>query len=614
MKSLSSRFPVPPLRWLVAAEPDPDVVQALAQGLTVTPALAALLAQRGLATPEAARRFLRPALEELADPLQLKGMAEAVDTIATVIRTGGGILVHGDYDVDGQCATVLLTRALRAAGARVTPFVPHRMRDGYDLGPAGIAAAQAADARLILTCDCGITAVDAVDAARAAGLEVIVTDHHLPGAILPRARAVIDPQQPGDTSGLTQLCGTGIAFKLVQALVPALGLPTNLPYHLLDLVALATVADVVPLTGENRILVRHGLRLLGESRWPGLRALIRTSGLEGREIRAGQVGFILAPRLNAAGRVGEATEGLQLLLTDDPGEAMTLATRLEVLNTQRQVLDQRILDEAMALVETTCDPDQDAALVLAADGWHAGVVGIVASRIVERFGRPAFLIALEGEMGKGSGRSISRFDLHAALHHCGDLLDRFGGHQMAAGLTIRRDQLPAFRERFNAFARARLTPADLAPEQRIDLVLDLGQASEELERLCRHLEPCGMGNPGPVFGARGVRLEGARRVGNGHLKATLASAGSRLGGIGFGWADRGGWLERAARREPVDVAFRLETNEYQGAISLQARIVALSTPELAPLPVAPEESPALTASRLAPGTGAPHDSHRATTL
>ena len=600
---MSSRFPVPPLRWLVAAEPDPAVVQLLAQGLQVTPALAVLLAQRGLATPEAARRFLRPVLEDLSDPFRLTGRANAVDTIATVIRTGGGILVHGDYDVDGQCATVLLTRALRAAGARVTPFVPHRIRDGYDLGPAGIAAAQAAGARLILTCDCGITAVDAVDAARAAGLEVIVTDHHLPGATLPRAGAVIDPQQPGDTSGYTQLCGTGIAFKLVQALVPALGLPANLPLHLLDLVALATIADVVPLTGENRVLVRHGLRLLGESRWPGLRALIRTSGLEGREIRAGQVGFILAPRLNAAGRVGDATEGLQLLLTDDPGEAMTLASRLEVLNTERQGLDQRILEEAIRMVEEQCDPEQDAALVLAADGWHAGVVGIVASRIVERFGRPAFLIALEGDMGKGSGRSISRFDLHAALTHCGDLLERFGGHHMAAGLTIRREQLPAFRKRFTDLARAELTPADLAPEQRVDLVLDLGAASEELERLCRHLEPCGMGNPGPVFGARGVRLEGARRVGSGHLKATLASAGGRIAGIGFGWADRGAWLERAARREPVDVAFRLETNEYQGVLSLQARIIALSTPALAPLPVEPVP---LTASRPAPavsGTG-----------
>jgi single-stranded-DNA-specific exonuclease len=567
---LNKPFPVPPLRWNVERAPDADLVGALARGLGVSPALAALLAQRGLSTPELARRFLRPALDELAEPLALAGMAEAVDAIVRTVQAGRGILVHGDYDVDGQCATALLTRALGLAGARVHGFVPHRLRDGYDLGPSGIAYARSVGASLILTCDCGITAVDAVDAARAEGLEVVVTDHHLPGAVLPRATAVIDPQREDDASGLRNLCGTGIAFKLVQALVPALGLPENLPYHFLDLVALATVADIVPLTGENRVLVRHGLRLLPESRWPGVRALIRESGLEGKEIRAGQVGFILAPRLNAAGRVGDATDGLRLLLTDDEAEAALLARQLEGMNSERQTLDQRILEEAIQQVEAERNPETDSALVLASDRWHAGVVGIVASRVVERFGRPAFLIALDGEIGKGSGRSISRFDLHAALHRCGDLLERFGGHHMAAGLTIRRDRLDSFRERFAAVARETLGPDDLGPEQRVDLVLGLGDVNLELERLCRHLEPCGMGNPGPVFGARGVRLEGARRVGNNHLKATLAAADGRLAAIGFGWADR------APNVPSLDVAFRLEQNEWQGSTTLQARIVALS--------------------------------------
>jgi single-stranded-DNA-specific exonuclease len=559
----------------VAPAPDPAVVQALARGLTVSPALASLLAQRGLTAPDVARRFLRPALDELADPLALAGMGQAVDLISRAVRQGTGILVHGDYDVDGQCATTVLTRALRLAGARVTPFVPHRLRDGYDLGPAGIAAARAAGAGLIISCDCGITAIAAVDAARAAGIAVVVTDHHLPGPVLPAADAVVDPQQPADTSGLIQLCGTGIAFKLVQALVPALGLPANLPYYLLDLVALATVADIVPLVGENRILVRHGLKLLSQSRWPGVRALIQVSGLAGREVRAGQVGFILAPRLNAAGRVGDAAEGLRLLLTDDEVEAKRLAVRLEGMNAERQALDQRMLDEAVEQVERACDPSRDAALVLASDEWHPGVVGIVASRVVERFGRPAFLIALDGDIGKGSGRSISRFDLHAALHRCADLLDRFGGHHMAAGLTLRRDRLEAFRERFTGVAREQLTEADLGPEQRVDLLLGLHEVTGDLERLCRHLEPCGMGNPGPVFGARGVRFEGARRVGNSHLKGTLAGGGSRLDAIGFGWADRVPWLP-AAGVPAVDVAFRVEQNEWQGAVNLQARIVALT--------------------------------------
>jgi single-stranded-DNA-specific exonuclease len=387
---------------------------------------------------------------------------------------------------------------------------------------------------------------------------------------------VIDPQQPGDCSGLGQLCGTGIAFKLVQALTPALGLPANLPYHLLDLVALATIADIVPLTGENRILVRHGLKLLRESRWPGLQALIRVSGLAEREIRAGQVGFVLAPRLNAAGRVGDAADGLRLLLTDDPAEGERLALRLEGMNAERQALDQRILEEAVDQVERERDPARDAALVLASDSWHPGVVGIVASRVVERYGRPAFLIAFDGDIGKGSGRSISRFDLHAALVRCGDLLERFGGHHMAAGLTIRRERLEEFRERFAAVAREQLAPEDLGPEQRVDLVLDLEAVTDDLERLCRHLEPCGMGNPGPVFGARGVRFEGARRVGTGHLKGILADTASRLSAIGFGWADRAPWLESGDQRPTVDVAFRVEQNEWQGAVSLQARIVALT--------------------------------------
>ncbi|HSB54112.1 MAG TPA: single-stranded-DNA-specific exonuclease RecJ [Gemmatimonadales bacterium] len=559
----------------MAATPPEEVVQSLARSLTVSPALAALLAQRGLTAPEAARRFLRPALEDLADPFTLAGMDRAVELIAGAVKRGAGIMVHGDYDVDGQCATTVLTRALRIAGAKVTPFVPHRLRDGYDLGTTGVAAAIAAGVQLIITCDCGITAVAAVEMARAAGIQVVVTDHHLPGPVLPPADAIVDPQQEQDTSGLTQLCGTGIAFKLVQALVPALGLPANLPFHLLDLVALATVADIVPLVGENRILVRHGLKLLSQSRWPGVRALIRVSGVGGKEIRAGQVGFILAPRLNAAGRVGDAADGLRLLLSDDESEAERLAVRLEGMNAERQALDQRMLEQAIEQVETQRDPAKDAALVLASEEWHPGVVGIVASRVVERYGRPAFLIALDGDIGKGSGRSISRFDLHGALHQCGDLLERFGGHHMAAGLTLKRDRLEEFRERFAGVARAQLTDDDLGPEQRVDLVIQLDEVTEALERLCRHLEPCGMGNPGPVFGARSIRFEGSRRVGNSHLKGLLAGSSCRVGAIGFGWADRVPWLTYGTSCS-VDVAFRVEQNDFQGSTSLQARIVALT--------------------------------------
>ena len=567
-----SVFQAPILRWVVSPRPDREAVLGLAERLHLPEPLAALLIQRGQTDPDSARQYLRPSLGALSDPLALKGMAEAVDAITRTVRAGGTILVHGDYDVDGQCATALLTRALRAGGADVVPFLPHRLRDGYDFGPAGLEAARAAGASLIITCDCGITAVDTVRAARAEGIGVVVTDHHLPGPELPPAVTVVDPQQQGDTSGATSLCGTGVAFKLVQALVPALGLPVNLPYYLLDLVALATVADVVPLLGENRILVKHGLRLLGESTWPGVRALVEASGLSGRDIRASHLGFILGPRLNAAGRIAEAADGLRLLLSDDLDQALAMARRLEALNVERQALDQRILDEALSQVELTADPDRDAGFVIAGEGWHPGVVGIVASRVVERYGRPAFLIAFDGEIGKGSGRSISRFDLHAALLACGDLLERYGGHQMAAGLTIRRENLDAFRERFGSLAREKLAPEDLGPEQRVDLEVGLHEVTSELERLMRHLEPCGTGNSSPVFGVRGVRLAGRCRVGQGHLKGMLDDGRSRLPAIGFQWADRVPWLTDGR----VDAAFRIECNEWNGQTTLQARLCALS--------------------------------------
>lgn len=571
---MSQAFPAPPLRWVIAPPPDEGAVAVLMAELNLPHALASLLVQRGHGTPELARRFLRPSLADLADPLSLAGMAEAVERIARAVHGGEGILVHGDYDVDGQCATAIITRALRAAGARVTPFVPHRLRDGYDFGPAGIRAAVDAGATLVITCDCGITAVESVRAARAAGLDVVITDHHLPAAELPEATAVVDPQRADDASGLGTLCGSGVAFKLVQALIPVLGLPANLHLHLLDYVALATVADVVPLTGENRILVKHGLRVLGDSRWSGLRALVECCGLGGRELRAGQLGFILGPRLNAAGRIGDAGDGVRLLLTDDPVEAGPLARRLEELNGERQALDQRILDEALEQVERHADPERDAGLVLTGEGWHPGVIGIVASRIVERYGRPTFLIAFDAEIGKGSGRSISRFDLHAALGDCAPLLERYGGHRMAAGLTIRREHLDAFRERFAAAARARLAPEDLGPEQRVDLVVGLEEVTPDLERLCRYLEPCGTGNPGPVFGVRGARLAGHSRVGANHLKGTLDDGRARLSAIGFQWADRVPWLAGESGR--LDAAFRVERNEFNGTVTLQARLVALS--------------------------------------
>lgn len=561
-----------PRRWRLAAPPDPVRTGALAAELHLPEPLAALLVQRGFDLPDLARAFLRPDLEGLHDPGPWADMDAAVSTVVRAVREHRPILVHGDYDVDGQCATALLTRVLRALGGIVHPFVPHRLRDGYDFGPAGVAAAERVGARLIITCDCGITAVDAVRAARTAGMDVIVTDHHLPGDTLPGATAILDPRRPDCPSVDKDLCGAGVAFKLAQAVARALGASPNMPLHFLDYVAVATVADVVPLHGENRILVRHGLRMLAESRWTGLRALVEAAGLAGRPIRAGHVGFILAPRLNAAGRIGDAADGLRLLLTDDPAEAATLAARLETLNVRRQEMDHRILDEAIELAEATLRPE-DCALVLAADDWHPGVIGIVASRLVERYGRPAFLVAWEDGMGRGSGRSIPGFHLQGALQRVSGTLEKHGGHAMAAGLTVRRERFDDFRVAFLAVARELLAPEDLVPTQRVDLELPLGLVSEELERLMRHLEPCGPGNPAPVFGVRHARAIGARRVGERHLRFTLDDGSGALPAIGFRWAELvpDDWLTA-----PLDVAFRLERDEWRGRVALQARVAAIA--------------------------------------
>ncbi len=564
---------IPP-RWIVTANADPDATRRLAAELRIPEALAAILVQRGLGSPDSAKAFLRPDLERLSDPHRFADMSVAVELLARAVREKRPILVHGDYDVDGQCAAAMLTRVLRSAGGTVHPFVPHRIRDGYDFGAAGLAEAQRVGAKLIITCDCGITANPAVSAARAAGIDVIVTDHHLPGDELPPANAVLDPRRADCESEDKNLCGTGVAFKLAQALVPVLGLSPNLPLHFLDYVALATIADVVPLIGENRILVRYGLKKLADSRWVGLRALIETAGLGGKPLRGAHVGFILAPRLNAVGRIGDANDGLRLLLTENPQEAAALARELETINARRQEMDQLILDEAIEIVEKTLQPT-DAAIVLGAETWHPGVIGIVASRLVERYGRPTFLIGWDevGEFGRGSGRSISGFDLHGALHQVGMHLEKYGGHTMAAGFTIRRDKFDAFRVAFLGVAGELLTPDDLAPSQRVDLELPLASVNEDLERLIRHLEPCGAGNPAPVFGVRNARAVGARRVGTNHLRFTLDDGSAVLPAIGFRWADAvpEDWLTN-----PLDVAFRLERDDWQGRVTIQARVASLA--------------------------------------
>ena len=557
-------------RWQLPESPDERVVEQLSAELHLPLALCRLLAVRGFTEPERAKRYLRPRLDQLHTPMLLADLERAVERLVKAIKGGETILVHGDYDVDGICSTTLMVRAIRSMGGRAVPFIPHRLTDGYDLGSAGVKAAREASASVVVTCDCGTSALAPVQELQANGIDVIVTDHHLPGGPLPAAIAVLNPKRPGCESPDKDLAAVGVAFKLALALARAMGANENPIYGMLDLVALATVADVAPLRGENRVFVRYGLKLLSESQNLGLRALIRAAGLAGRALTAGRVGYILAPRLNAAGRVGHALRGVELLMSTSEHEANAIARELEELNARRQETDRATHARARELVERL-ELDDTYGIVLAEEGWHPGVIGIVASRIVEEYGRPTLLVALEDGVGKGSGRSIPPFDLHDALTGCRDLLLRFGGHRSAAGITIAADRMQEFTERFNAIARDRLTPDDLVPELRVDLEVSLDEVTDQLEALLRHLEPCGMGNPSPVLVARGVRLAATPRVvGQEHLKLILSRSPNDLTALGWGMGPRIAELDVA---QPMDVAFRLERDDWNGESRLQARLV-----------------------------------------
>jgi single-stranded-DNA-specific exonuclease len=560
----------PKAHWLLPDAPDENVVERLRQALHLPIPLCRLLASRGYADTERAKRFLRPRLDQLHDPGLLTDLDRAVERLLIALREQETILVHGDYDVDGICSTTLMVRTIVALGGKAIPFIPHRLEDGYDLSAAGVRAAREAGATLVVTCDCGTSAIAPIAELQASGIDVIVTDHHLPGGPLPNAFAVLNPKRPGCPSPDKDLAAVGVAYKLALALTRAAGGRENAVHAMLDLVALATIADVAPLRGENRVLVRYGLRLLNEDPRPGVRALVRATGLDGKLLTAGRVAFIIAPRLNAAGRLARALRGVDLLMATKDHEANAIARELEELNARRQELDRAVLERARELAYAM-DLDNTFGIVLAEQGWHAGVIGIVASRIVEELGRPTLLIALDGDEGKGSGRSISAFDLHAGLARCSDLLMRFGGHRAAAGVTIAAERVEEFATRFNDVARERLTPEDLVPEIRADLELSLEEVTEEVDAMLRHLEPCGIGNPSPVIVARGVTIVAPpRTVGKDGLKLLIEQGGRQFVVLGWGMAPRGREL---AAGQSIDVAFRIERDEWNGESRLQGRLV-----------------------------------------
>jgi single-stranded-DNA-specific exonuclease len=550
--------------------PSYDLAAALTlrRELGVSHAFAQVLVRRGLADPQAARDFLRAG--ETHDPAELAGIEVAVDSIRRRIESGGRIVVHGDYDVDGVCATAIMVRALRALGANVGWFLPGRIDDGYGLSEETVRRLAGRDCELLLTVDCAITAVDEVELARAAGLEVVVTDHHAPRADgrLPDC-PIVHPAIGGYPC--PDLCGTGVAYKLAQAL------GADTASDDVELVALATVADVMALRGENRRLVREGIAAMANTAKPGLRALMEVSRADPSLLDTYALGFRLAPRINAAGRLRRADAGLELLLTDDPERARAIAAELDTVNVERRAVERQILWEAQAEVAGL---GPRSAYVLAAEGWHPGVIGIVASRIAESYHRPAILISLDGELGTGSGRSIPGFDLLGALHAAAGHLERYGGHRAAAGLTIRRDRVEQLRAAVEAHAEAVLTPDLLQPVERIDAIVsgtDLGLGfAEELESLA----PCGMGNPQPKLLVPGARFKDPRPMGEGrHLRFTVTSGGTRARAVSFGCDGRLG----VEAETPVDASFRLELNAYNGAV--EPRLLLRHARPCAPEPI-----------------------------
>jgi len=536
---------------------------SLARELGLSEITASVLVRRGYGDPEQARAFLAGE-QPLHDPFLLGDMGIAVERIRAAVAAGQRICVHGDYDVDGICATVLAVLVLRELGAEVEWHLPSRFDEGYGVNGGTLERLAGEGCGLVLTVDCGITAVEEVRRARELGLDVIVTDHHRPADELPDCPIVAT--RPSGYP-FPELCGTGVAYKLGQAL---LGPDADVLRRHLDLVALATIADVVPLVGENRSLAIAGLRALARTQKPGLQALMRVSRVDPATVDTGQVGFRLAPRINAAGRLGHPRAALDLLLTNDREEARRLADRLEELNRDRQAVEDKILRAAIAQVEEWPEAKRRRkAYVVWGDDWHEGVIGIVASRLVERYHRPVVLLAGGEGLWKGSGRSIQSFDLHAALGGCAQFLERFGGHRAAAGLSIVPEWIEPFADAFAAQAEGLLTPDDLVPTTTVDAVLPRGaKLTLDLCEELRQLAPFGLGNPDVTLLAPGCELGDLAAVGEGkHLRFRVHRDGSDAGGaIAFG---QGTQLDRYRRVGRYDVAFRLQENRWNGTVAPQ---------------------------------------------
>jgi single-stranded-DNA-specific exonuclease len=561
------------LRW-ESLPCDDDAATRLAAALRIAPPVARLLCQRGLHDPDVAQRFLNPSLDHLHDPLLLADMRAAIDRIMAAIARRERIAIHGDYDVDGITSTVIVRRALELLGADVVHFIPERLKDGYGLQPAAIDRLRAAGVGMIVSVDCGIRGADAARRARECGVDLIITDHHEPDAQLPPALAVINPKRADCSYPDKSLAGVGVALKLVHALCRQAQREAWLP-GFIKVAAIGTLADVVPLVGENRVIAKLGLDML--SRGPhkiGLRSLLEISGLSGKTIDSYHVAFMLAPRVNAAGRMSTPDIATRLLLAADEAmaeEVRQLAMQLDGENIRRQEEEAEILAEAKRIVESDPDVGARSVLVVAGDNWHRGVIGIVASKLVDTFHRPAIVLSVEDGVAYGSCRSISKFDMLAALERCAHLLVRFGGHKQAAGLALEASRIREFRFAVNDVADETLGPDDLMPRLRIDGDLTFRGITGDVAAGVASLAPFGAGNPRPVFAARRVEIiDGPRKLKERHLKMALRQDGRIFRAIAWRAAERHDCL--AENKSQLDVAFSLEQNQYNGETYLELSI------------------------------------------
>ncbi len=558
------------LKWIYTNDYSVEEVNRLASELNVPPIISKILLSRGVNDLEGAKRFFRARLSHLYDPFLIKDMDLAVERLRRAVLSDEKILVYGDYDVDGITSVSFLYLLLKELAVDVSYYIPDRQVEGYGLSDTGIKDAHNRGISLIITTDCGITGHPEIDLANSLGIDVIISDHHEPGPSLPNAVAVIDPKREDCSYPFKELAGVGVAYKLAQGLLSRMDIDVSILEQFLDLVAIGTAADIVPLVDENRIFVKAGLERLNDSENLGLSTLMQTAGLGGCEIGTGQIVFIIAPRINAVGRMGDAKRAVELLTTDQPQKAVEIANVLEKENHSRKSVDEKTFHEALNYVERVYDPQKTHSLVLHQEGWHTGVIGIVASRVVERFYRPTILISVEDGVGKGSARSIQDFDIFEAIKSLEHLLIAYGGHKYAAGLSIDAKNIPVFVEKFEEIVRGRLSPDMLVPKLKIDAPIRLGHIDKKFIKLLKMFAPFGPQNMKPVFVSNAVQVVGTPAiVGKNHLKFKVQQDGRIFDVIGFNMGDM---LYRLVPGEAnLDIAYVVDENEYMGRKSIQLR-------------------------------------------